>query len=97
LVGHRSSSFTPTRPSVRRYESLGRVAYTPAHYVVVPFRDEIGNDLLTFHTAHLAAMCSSSRSEIMRLCVQMRGGLIGRVCVTPPDSSWLTVHLPDSK
>jgi hypothetical protein len=43
----------------------------------------------------LPASCSSfvTPSETRRPCVQMRGGLVGRVCETRPDSSWLTVHL----
>jgi hypothetical protein len=60
-----------------------------------PLEMRIGNDAFTFHTEHQAGKCSFSVtwSEIMRLCVQMRDRLIGRVCETRPDSSWFTVSL----
>ena len=47
----------------------------------------------------LPALCSSSetQSEISRLCLQVAGGLIGKVCGARPGFSRFTMHLWDGK
>jgi len=66
-------------------------------YVPLASRWRCGSGTTPPHSTQrtLPALCSSSetQSEIRRLCVQLQGGLIGRVCGARPDSSRLTVHL----
>jgi len=69
-------------------------------YVSLNSRWRCGSGMTPPHSIQrtLPASCSSSvtQSEIRRLCVHMRGGLIGGGCGGRPDSSRFTVHLRDA-
>ncbi len=66
-------------------------------YVSLDSRWRCGSGMTLPHSTQctLPALCSSSetQSDIRRLCVQVAGGLIGRVCGARPDSSRFTAHL----
>ena len=69
-------------------------------YVSLDSRWRCGSGMTLPHSTQctLPALCSSSetQSEITRLCRQIAGGVIGRVCGAGPDFSRFTVHLRDA-
>jgi hypothetical protein len=69
-------------------------------YVSLDSRWRCGSGMTLPHSTQctLPALCSSSetQSEIRRLCRQIAGGVIGRVCGAGPDFSRFTVHLRDA-
>ena len=75
---------------------VGRRGYTP-----LSFRWRCGSGMTPPHSTHrtLPASCSSSetQSEIRRLCVQARGGFVGRDCSARPDCPRFMVHLQGSR
>ena len=66
-------------------------------YVPLAFRWRCGSGMTLPHSTHrtLSASCSSSvtRMEIMRPCIQVRGGFVGRDCSARPDCPRFMVHL----
>lgn len=66
-------------------------------YVPLAFRWRCGSGMTLSHSTQrtMPASCSSSvtRMEIMRLCIQARGGFVGRDCRARPDCSRFMMHL----
>ena len=90
------------RDTVSRERSLrGNEIDGRRDYVPLASRWRCGSGTTPAHSTQrtLPVLCSSSetQSEIRRLCVQVQGGLIGRVCGARPDPSRFTVHLRDGK
>jgi hypothetical protein len=69
-------------------------------YVSLDSRWRCGSGMTLPHSTQctLPALCSSSetQSEIRRLCLQIAGGLNGKVCWTGPGFSRFTMHLWDA-
>ncbi len=94
LSDGRGSCCTRARPEDRnRYRRRG--------YVPLAFRWRCGSGMTLSHSTQrtMPASCSSSvtRMEIMRLCMQARGGLVGRDCIARPDCSRFMAHLQGSR
>ena len=70
-------------------------------YVSLVFRWRCGSGMTLSHSTQrtMPASCSSSvtRMEIMRLCIQARGGFVGRDCSARPDCSRFMMHLQGSR
>jgi hypothetical protein len=88
--------FVVSEPGLRIATRVGRRGYAP-----LAFCWRCGSGMTLPHSTHrtLLASCSSSetQSEIRRLCVQARGGFVGRDCSARPDCPRFMVHLQGSR
>ncbi len=70
-------------------------------YVPLAFRWRCGSGMTLSHSTQrtMPASCSSSVTgmEIMRLCIQARGGFVGRDCRARPDCPRFMMHLQGSR
>jgi hypothetical protein len=87
--------FVARERGLRIATRVGRRGYVP---LASRWRCGLGMTLSHSTQRTMPALCSASetQSEIRRLCIQARGGLVGGDCSARPDCSRFMVHLQGS-